>query len=215
MTYPIYNQEQLETKNRNQLWAICRERGLKRYRRSADCVNAIIESQPKKLEEPSSYTLEFVGETEIQTAYNVRKEGLLIGLIFLQHDGGWQNGDGKSYADESQAIAAIDNPQHEEIYQTGTIYKGFFKPVKLWKKKSSPFYHRLLEDALNQNNPIAIQAQSLRIGDTIIVGGRTRIKRILPGIKHGVKCLKIICDNGVELLKWFYELVEINTLTAA
>lgn len=129
MTHQIYSKEQLSQKNRTELWTICKQRGLKCYPRSADCVAAILEAQPQKAEtseglrlsdsfqevetiEPEEHTLEPVGKTDRQIAYVVREKGLMIGLIF-QLGRVWQCGDGKNYENSVDAIAglkALSNP---------------------------------------------------------------------------------------------------------
>jgi hypothetical protein len=48
MTHQNYTQTQLETKNRTELWVICKQRGLKCYPKSADCIRAILEAQPHR-----------------------------------------------------------------------------------------------------------------------------------------------------------------------
>ncbi|MBW4670408.1 MAG: hypothetical protein KME60_24085 [Cyanomargarita calcarea GSE-NOS-MK-12-04C] len=45
-----YTAEQLQSFNRTQLWAICKQHGLKCYPKSADCVEAILNNQPQKIQ---------------------------------------------------------------------------------------------------------------------------------------------------------------------
>jgi hypothetical protein len=52
--------------------------------------------------------LEPIGKTEIQTAYRVRENGLLLGLIFHIHaTNTWQCCDGQSYACSTEAVAGL------------------------------------------------------------------------------------------------------------
>ena len=53
-------------------------------------------------------TLEQAGETEIQIAYHVRKDGLLIGMVFyIKQRDVWQVGTGIDYKKQKDAIAAL------------------------------------------------------------------------------------------------------------
>lgn len=46
----LYTRQQLETYTRTQLWIICESKSLNRFRSREDCIEAIIASQPQKVE---------------------------------------------------------------------------------------------------------------------------------------------------------------------
>lgn len=50
MTHAIYSRQQLEDMNRTQLWVICGQLGVKKFPKSTDCVEAILEKMPQPVE---------------------------------------------------------------------------------------------------------------------------------------------------------------------
>lgn len=241
MTHPIYTLEQLQAKNRNELWVICRFHGLKCYPSKSDCVDAIALSQPQKLEDlsPSDTKVEAeiddfaaeectitpVAKTDVQTAYNVRSNGLLIGLIFHVRNTSWQCGDGRHYANPVDAIAALqkitgDSPSLIMIsnpisgfgkYQTpdGEIearQQGELSPrEKLWKNNKDEYYYSTHMDAVKQINPVAVQARDLNVGDKVRLNdGCKTIKKIRGTMFHGLRGMELVMD-GCDSIKtiWF------------
>ncbi|BAZ39375.1 hypothetical protein NIES4101_53280 [Calothrix sp. NIES-4101] len=202
----------------------------------ANWVAEILAAQPQKVSDdvaasPSEYTIEPVGKTNTQIAYVVRKSGQRIGLIFQLYDN-WQCGDGKYYANSEDAIAGLErltsNPSEgievlrvsegkytsldgeAEIIQSGEIAVSARQVLKLWKKPGNRFYYRTLQDAIKEVDPVAVQARYILPGDEIfIVDAKKRVKTLARSHKQGIQCLAIICEDGSELKRFFYELVQI------
>ncbi len=195
-----------------------------------------MESQPTKVPEAEEleveYTIEPVGKSEIQIAYAVRNKGRQIGMIF-QIRSTWQCGDGVHYKNSGDAINGLEALTSKrtdtemlqispgrytsldgaiEVAQQGEIMQAPNTVVKLWKNTKSNFYHRTASDAMRIINPAAIRASDIKTGDTILTGGgkETLVSCILSGFKQNMNSIRIVCENGVEINRFFFELVEIN-----
>lgn len=68
---PVYTRQQLETKKRPQLWAICETFGLPKHASNAKCVEAILEVQPVKVETETIITTESVNDATVVYANGV------------------------------------------------------------------------------------------------------------------------------------------------
>jgi hypothetical protein len=174
---------------------------------------------------PEDCTITPVAKTDVQTAYNVRSNGLLIGLIFHVRNTSWQCGDGKHYGNPVDAIAALqkitsDEPRLVMIsdprggfgkYQTpdGEIevrQQGELSPrEKLWKNNLDEFYYSTHLDALKQVNPVAVQARDLSVGDKVLLSdGFKTIKNIRDKMFHGLRGLELVLDGCDSITTiWF------------
>lgn len=246
MTHPSYTLEQLQSKNRSELWVICKQKGLKCYPSKSDCVEAILRSQPQLVEDfspsdtkvetelpsftPEDCTITPIGKTDLQTAYNVRSNGLLIGLIFHVRNSSWQCGDGRHYEDSVSAITALqkitcDDPSLIMIsdprggfgkYQTpdGEIemrQQGELSPrEKLWRNNKDDYYYANHMDAAKCINPVAVQARDLKVGDKVaLCDGFKIIKEIRSKPLHGLHGTELVLDGCDSITTMWFNPVRI------
>jgi hypothetical protein len=82
MTHQHYRQFQLEAKTRSELWTICKQRGLKCFRKSSDCIITILESHPQKIENISSKSVQETTKDLLASESDIRA----VEISFYDHE---------------------------------------------------------------------------------------------------------------------------------
>lgn len=225
-----YNRAELESKKLSEIKQIARGMNLRPdgdLRSKNIWINAIIAAMPQEVApKTSDFTLEPIPGTLTSNAYRVNQGSQSLGIIFHNKQGFpilWDCGDGRKYANSEDCIQAllkivpITNTFGEgfkkiKIGEKQVFTTGKLNGSKLWKNYRDNFYYANAHDAASQTNPVAIRAQQLNEGDTILVNGRdAKIIVIESAQKLGVGSRCITTDLGVTLNCFFFDLVAINS----
>jgi hypothetical protein len=195
--------------------------------RPVDIATEIIkQNQPsdtKVEEEANQYTLLPAGATELQTAYHVRHQGSILGMIFhMHHSNTWQCGDGFDYKyprDASNALWKLDEAPllkiKPDIYQSpdGALQiaqRGELGTRKLWINNTDFYYYASYRDAEKSANAVATRCDDVKIGDKIYVAGYSRIVSDIKQVPYlGINWTKFVCADGIEIKAPWYCPVQI------
>lgn len=210
-------------------WRIVNTEGLTTeviYRRLVDAINArvqLVNKAPANHKQPDSeYTLEPAGKTDLTVAYNVRRRGSQIGMIFHSCSA-WQCGDGKTYANSHDAIEALSDVTEPRLLLTNRqalIYQspdgaltvrqnGNLGKLKLWCNNKDIYYYRDYFDAARGISPIALRCDSLRVGEKVFFDEELTVCSIDRIPLYGLMGIQLTLSNGVKIKTNWYEPIQI------
>ncbi|MBW4598957.1 MAG: hypothetical protein KME29_04915 [Calothrix sp. FI2-JRJ7] len=195
------------------------------HQQTQDCLHLIEahEEQPSDTKE-EEYVLLPAGATQMMTAYHVKHQGLIVGMIFNVHrNNSWQCGDGQNYrypAEAREALVKLTEAPllktHPHKYQSpdGALEVTQMSEIgkhKLWVNNKDKFYYSTYRDAEKSNHPVAVRCDDVKVGDKIYIAGYSRIVSDILQVPHlGINWTKFVCADGIEIKAPWYCPVQIS-----